>query len=83
MGKWRYKLHTLLTLAVDGGEWLASGTSYFIPGETAPSTHWIGGYMSPRVSLDAVAKRTIYLTVLRIEPGHAAHSPVSISTGLL
>jgi hypothetical protein len=83
MGKWMYKLHTLLDLAVDGGEWSASGTSYFIPRETAPSTHWIGGYMSPRISLDAVAKRTISLTVLGIEPVHAAHNPVSIPTRLL
>jgi len=36
-------------LAVDGGEWLASNTSYFIPGETDPSIHWIGGWMVPRL----------------------------------
>jgi hypothetical protein len=29
------------------------------PGEKAPGTHWIGGWVSPRAVLDAVVKRKI------------------------
>jgi hypothetical protein len=35
------------TPAVDG-EWSASRTSRFIPGERDPGTHWIGDQMRPR-----------------------------------
>jgi hypothetical protein len=31
---------------LDGGEWSASCPWRFIPGERAPGTHWIGGYVS-------------------------------------
>jgi hypothetical protein len=41
-----------LTLALDGGR--------FTPGERAPGTHWIGGWVGPRTGLDAV-KRDILL----------------------
>jgi len=44
-------------LAADGGEWSASGTGYIIPGETDPSTHWVGGWVDSRAILDIVAKR--------------------------
>jgi hypothetical protein len=33
-----------LTLALDGGEWSASHPCRFTPAETAPLTHWIGGW---------------------------------------
>jgi hypothetical protein len=29
------------------------------PGEGAPGTHWMGGWVGPRVDLDAVEKRKI------------------------
>jgi hypothetical protein len=29
------------------------------PGERAPDTHWIEGWLGPRAVLDAVVKRTI------------------------
>jgi hypothetical protein len=29
------------------------------PGEKAPGTHWIGGWVGPSVGLDAVEKRKI------------------------
>jgi hypothetical protein len=29
------------------------------PGEKAPDTHWIGGWVGPRAVLDAVGKRKI------------------------
>jgi hypothetical protein len=33
----------LLTLTLDEGEWSASRTCSFTPGERAPSTHWVRG----------------------------------------
>jgi hypothetical protein len=45
----------------------------FIPRERAPSTHWIGGWVGPRVGLDAVEKRKI-LHCWESTPGHPAHS---------
>jgi hypothetical protein len=41
-----------LTSAQVAGEWSASRPSCFIPGERAPSTHWIGGWVDPRAGLD-------------------------------
>jgi len=29
----------------------------FIPGERAPRTHWVGGWVGPRTDLDAVANK--------------------------
>jgi hypothetical protein len=49
-----------LTSALDGGEWLASRPGRFTPGERAPNKHWTGGWVGPRVGLDAVEKRKIY-----------------------
>jgi hypothetical protein len=43
-----------LTSALAGGEWAASRTGRFTPGERAPGTYWIGGGVSPRASLDDV-----------------------------
>jgi hypothetical protein len=41
-----------LTLALVGGEWSASR-----PGSFTPGTHWLGGWVGPRVGLDAVKKK--------------------------
>jgi hypothetical protein len=48
-----------LTSALDGGEWSTSCPGCFTPRERASGTHWIGGWVGPRVILDAVAKRKI------------------------
>jgi hypothetical protein len=53
------QLHAFLTSALDGGEWSASCPGRFTPSETAPSTHWIGGWVGHRAVLDAVVKREI------------------------
>jgi hypothetical protein len=53
------QLHAFLTSARDGGEWSASRPGRFAPRERAPSTHYIGGWVDPRVVLDAVVKRKI------------------------
>jgi hypothetical protein len=42
---------------IDRGEWLASRPGRFTPTERAPGTLWLGGWMGPRASLDAVVNR--------------------------
>jgi hypothetical protein len=46
-----------LTSAVDGGEWSASHTGPYTPRETAAGTHWVGGWLGPRLGLEAVEKK--------------------------
>jgi hypothetical protein len=57
--------HKFLTLAVDGSEWSVSCPGN--PGETATGTHWKGGWVGPRASLDTVAKKKQF-PLLGIEP---------------
>jgi hypothetical protein len=49
--------HASLISALDGGKWLDPRTGHFNPGETARCIYSIGGWMGPKVGLDAVAKR--------------------------
>jgi hypothetical protein len=51
------QIHIFLTLALAEGEWSASRPGRFALGETAPSTHWIGGWVDPRAGLDNLEKR--------------------------
>jgi hypothetical protein len=44
----------ILTSTLDGGEWSASHSDLFVPGERFFSTHWIGGWAGLRARLDAV-----------------------------
>jgi hypothetical protein len=43
----------------------------FIPKETAPGNHWIGGLMDPRAGLETVEKRKI-LPCWELSPAHPA-----------
>jgi hypothetical protein len=52
-----------LTSALDD-EWSGSSPGRFTPEEKAPGTHWIGGWMGPRASLDAVEYRVSISTEL-------------------
>jgi hypothetical protein len=52
-------IHIFLTLALVGGEWSASRPCCFIPGEIAPGTHSIGGWVVPRASLDDVQEEKV------------------------
>jgi hypothetical protein len=41
-----------LNWALAGGEWSFSRPGRFTPGERAPGTHWIGGWVDPIAGLD-------------------------------
>jgi hypothetical protein len=55
-GDIRYSSYSFLTSVLDGGEWSVScpGCTGMIPG-----THWIGGWVSLRASLDTEARGKI------------------------
>jgi hypothetical protein len=59
------EIHVFLISALFEVEWLASHSSRFTPGKTAHGTHWIGGCVGPRASLNAVEKRK-FLTLPRL-----------------
>jgi hypothetical protein len=64
------EIHTFLTSTLSGGERSASRPDRFISGERPPPrTHWIGGWVGRRVSLDNVEKRK-FLTLpgLKVRP---------------
>jgi hypothetical protein len=56
-GEWIYSSTFFFTSAVIGGEWLASRPGRYTPGERAPGTHWIEGWVGLRVDLGIVEKR--------------------------
>jgi hypothetical protein len=64
-----------LTWALDGGEWLASRLSHFIPRVRTPGTHLIGGWVEPRAGLDAMVKRKIACFCRESNHGLPARSP--------
>jgi hypothetical protein len=54
-------------LALAGGEWSASRPCRFTPGERAPGTHWIGGWVDPRAGLEDEENR-IFLPLPGLGP---------------
>jgi hypothetical protein len=58
-GRADIQIHVFLTAALVGGEWSASRLGHFTPGERAPCTHWIGGWVSPKTGSDDVGRRKI------------------------
>jgi hypothetical protein len=60
------QIHIFLTSALVGGEWSVSCPGRLTPGEKAPGTHWIGGWVDPRVGLDDVEK-WIFFTLPGLE----------------
>jgi hypothetical protein len=62
-------IHIFLTSALAGGEWSASRSGRFTPGERALSTHWIGGWVNPSAGLDRVEKITFLTSpALKLRP---------------
>jgi hypothetical protein len=56
------QMHIFLISALAGGGWrrvVSFMPSSFTPKERAPGTHWIGGWVGPRTSLDDVEGRKI------------------------
>jgi hypothetical protein len=70
------QIRIFLTSALVGGEWTASQIGRFTPGERAPGTHWIGGWVDPRAGLDDLEKRKfLILPRLELQPlGRPARS---------
>jgi hypothetical protein len=57
-GKVEVHTHVFLTSALAVGEWSVSGPGRFTPGERAPGTHWLEGWVDPRTSVDDVEIKT-------------------------
>jgi hypothetical protein len=68
MGQWMYRstFFFFFTLALAGGEWSASRPCPFTPGDRAPVTYWIRGWVGPGGGLDDVEKRK-FLTLSGLE----------------
>jgi hypothetical protein len=60
------------TSALNGREWSASRLGRFTPVDTAPVTHFIGGWMGPRAGLDVIIKRKITFPFLESNLGSPA-----------
>jgi hypothetical protein len=56
----------LLTSVLVGAEWSASRLCRLTPEESAPRTHWIGGWVDPRAGLHDMEKLK-FLTLPRLE----------------
>jgi hypothetical protein len=50
-------IHIFLTSALVGGKWSDSRPCRFAPGERAPGTHWIRGWVGPKAHLEDIGKR--------------------------
>jgi hypothetical protein len=69
-------MYVFLTSALDEGGWSASRPGSSTPGERTPVTHWLGGWVGPRVGLEDEEKRNfLKLQGLEIRPlGLPTHS---------
>jgi hypothetical protein len=76
------QLRSFSASTLDGGEWLAPCLGRFIPGERAPDTHWIGGWVDLRVGLDAVVGKKISSPCGEWNSDHPARSLVTPLTDL-
>jgi hypothetical protein len=64
MKTWGSGAPPFLTSALDGREWSASRPSRFIPGDSAPGAHCIGGRVGPRAGPNTVEKRKIFYWIV-------------------
>jgi hypothetical protein len=66
-----------LTSTIDGGELSPPSPGSYIAWERAPGTHFIGGWVDPRASLDDVKRKFLTLPGLDLRPfGRPARSRV-------
>jgi hypothetical protein len=63
------QIHIFFTSALVGSEWSASRLGRFTPGEEAPGTLWIEGWVCPTAGLEDVEKRK-FLTLKGLELQH-------------
>jgi hypothetical protein len=77
--------HVFLTSALAAGESSASRPGRFTPGERAPGTHWIGGWVVPTAGLDDMEKwKFLPQPGLLLRPfGRPARKPVAIPSALI
>jgi hypothetical protein len=68
------QINASLTLTLVGDEWSASRPGRFTSGERALGTHWIGGWVGPRTSLEDAEKRK-FLTPLGLNTNPLSSSP--------
>jgi hypothetical protein len=73
------KIHIFFTSALAGSEWSASRPGRFTPGERAPCTHWIKGWVNPRTGLDNVEKKK-FLTLPGLQPVACRYTQTIVST---
>jgi hypothetical protein len=59
-------IQIFLISALVGGEWSTSRPGSFTPGERAPGTHWIGGWVDLTAGLEDLEKRK-FLTLPGLE----------------
>jgi hypothetical protein len=63
------QIRVFLTLALIGGEMSTSRPGRFTAGKGAPGTHFIAGWLGPRIGLDDVEKRKILILLgLELRP---------------
>jgi hypothetical protein len=56
-----------LVLGIDGGEWSPSWPDHYIPGERAPGTPWIGGWVGLKAILHYLKEKKSLLPLLEVE----------------
>jgi hypothetical protein len=71
-GRVDVQICVFLTSRLVGGEWSASLPNCFTPWERVHGTHWIGGWVGLRASLDDMEKRE-FLTLLGLELRPLSH----------
>jgi hypothetical protein len=76
-GEWVF-----LTWALIGGEWWASRLDRFIPGERAHGTHWTGGWVGPKASLDVLEKIKMFYSGRESKPASPVRTLDAIPTEL-
>ena len=60
--------YLILTLALGGGKWSTSHCTNLTVLQTATRTHWIGGWVGPRSSLDVLEERKISCPCWELNP---------------